>query len=202
MIPRAIGSSGNPNLPPKGSKPWKYHGGNILKSGSSRNQTFKEFLALLIDEKVEFALVGGYAVAYHGYPRYTGDIDILIRPSPDNSAKVITVLKRFGFGSLSITEADLQAEAGVLQLGYPPQRIDLITSLDGVTNRPVGHRTCWIWKTSSSPEARHTADALEAAGCRLCRGPGRPIPFRTSSCPGGLTGRTAAPLSGRTAAPG
>ncbi len=108
-----------------------------MKSGSSLNQNFKEFLALLIEEEVEFALVGGYAVAYHGYPRFTGDMDILIRPSPANSAKVILVLKRFGFGSLSITEKDLQAEASVLQLGYPPLRIDVITSLDGVTNEEV-----------------------------------------------------------------
>lgn len=108
-----------------------------MKSGNSLNQNFKEFLALLIEEKVEFALVGGYAVAYHGYPRFTGDMDILIRPSPVNSARVIIVLKRFGFGSLTITESDLQAEASVLQLGYPPLRIDIITSLDGVSNEEV-----------------------------------------------------------------
>lgn len=108
-----------------------------MKAGKSLNPDFKEFLTLLLDERAEFALVGGYAVAYHGYPRFTGDMDILIQRSPENASKVMKVLDRFGFGSLSISEKDLQAEGNVVQLGFPPVRIDLITSIDGVENPEV-----------------------------------------------------------------
>ena len=108
-----------------------------MKAGKSLNPDFKEFLTLLLDEKVEFALVGGYAVAYHGYPRFTGDMDLLIQRSPGNASKVLKVLDRFGFGSLSISETDLQMEGNVVQLGFPPVRIDLITSIDGVGNSEI-----------------------------------------------------------------
>lgn len=108
-----------------------------MKADKNLNPIFKEFLGLLIEEKAEFALVGGWAVAYHGYPRFTGDMDILVNPTPDNATKVIKVLQRFGFGSLQISAADLQSEEKVIQLGYPPLRIDLITSLDGIANDKV-----------------------------------------------------------------
>ena len=81
--------------------------------------------------------MGGFAVAYHGYPRFTGDMDILVARDADNAAKVLRVLGRFGFGSLDVTSADLMAEANVIQLGFPPVRIDLITSIDGVENSEV-----------------------------------------------------------------
>jgi hypothetical protein len=108
-----------------------------LKAVKNLNPIFKEFLGLLIEEKAEFVLVGGWAVAFHGFPRFTGDIDILVNPTPDNATKVIKVLHRFGFASLQITAMDLQSEARVIQLGYPPLRIDLITSLDGIANAEV-----------------------------------------------------------------
>ena len=108
-----------------------------MKSGSSPSPDFKEFLGLLLDAKVEFALVGGYAVAYHGYPRYTGDLDILVARDAVNAEKVIQVLGKFGFGSLQISSADLMQSENVIQLGYPPVRIDLITSIDGVENEEV-----------------------------------------------------------------
>ena len=108
-----------------------------MKSGSSLNQDFKEFLGLLLEESVEFALVGGFAVAYHGYPRFTGDMDILIDRDQANAEKVLKALARFGFGSLRIAVSDLTTEANVIQLGFPPVRIDLITSIDGVENEEV-----------------------------------------------------------------
>jgi hypothetical protein len=108
-----------------------------LKADKSLNPDFKEFLTLLLEEKVEFALVGGYAVAYHGYPRFTGDMDILVSRSPVNASKILKVLGRFGFGSLHITNADFESEGNVVQLGFPPVRIDLITSIDGLDNSEI-----------------------------------------------------------------
>jgi hypothetical protein len=108
-----------------------------LKAAKSLNPDFKEFLTLLLEEKTEFVLIGGYAVAYHGYPRFTGDMDILVSRSPENAAKVLKVLGRFGFGSLAITNADLETEGNVVQLGFPPVRIDLITSIDGIENPEI-----------------------------------------------------------------
>lgn len=108
-----------------------------MKSGSSPSPDFKEFLGLLLDVKVEFALVGGYAVGFHGHPRYTGDMDILVARDAANAQKVIQVLGRFGLGSLQISSVDLMHKENVIQLGYPPVRIDLITSIDGIENEEV-----------------------------------------------------------------
>lgn len=96
------------------------------------NQDFKEFIALLNTNKIQYLVIGGYAVAYHGYPRYTKALDLWINPSPANAEKVLTALKQFGFGSLEITINDLTTPEQTIQLGYPPIRIDLIASIDGV----------------------------------------------------------------------
>lgn len=97
------------------------------------NQDFKEFITLLNLHEVEYIVVGGYAVGFHGYPRYTGDIDIWVAISKKNAEKMITVFKAFGFGSLPIFEQDFLKEDLVLQLGYEPIRIDILTSLTGVS---------------------------------------------------------------------
>jgi hypothetical protein len=90
---------------------------------------------------VEYVIVGGYALAFHGAPRSTGDIDILVRPDPSNAAKVLAALADFGFGSLQLTPADFQTPDRVVQLGVPPVRVDLITSLTGVDwNEAAGHK--------------------------------------------------------------
>ena len=81
---------------------------------------------------VEYLVVGGHAVAYHGHPRFTGDIDFLIRPSPTNAQRVLLVLAEFGFGGVGITERDLLEPGRVVQLGQPPNRIDILTSISGV----------------------------------------------------------------------
>jgi predicted nucleotidyltransferase len=78
-------------------------------------------------------IVGGYAVGIHGHPRYTGDLDIWLLPSKENAERIIQSIQELGFDSLPITIADLQTEGMVIQLGCPPLRIELLTSIDGVT---------------------------------------------------------------------
>lgn len=94
---------------------------------------FKEFLALLNVHEVDFMIVGGYALAYHGAPRYTGDIDVFVKPDRKNAQRIIKVLEEFGFSSLDLSIDDFQNEDNVVQLGLPPVRIDIITSISGVS---------------------------------------------------------------------
>jgi len=96
------------------------------------NQDFKEFIQLLNDNQVKYLVIGGYAVAVHGHPRYTKDIDIWVEISEENAQKLVTVLTQFGFESLGLTSDDFQAPDQIIQLGYPPNRIDLITNPDGI----------------------------------------------------------------------
>jgi hypothetical protein len=91
----------------------------------------REFIGLLNSRDVEYVIVGAHSLAYHGKPRYTGDLDILVRPSSANAVKVASVLKDFGFASL-VEEADLTKPDQVVQLGRAPHRIDLLTNLSGV----------------------------------------------------------------------
>jgi hypothetical protein len=96
------------------------------------NSDFLDFLTLLNQHQVHYLIVGGYAVAVHGHPRYTKDLDVWVEVSPENAEKLIRALQDFGFGSLGLTEADFLSSDRVVQLGYPPNRIDLLTSIDGV----------------------------------------------------------------------
>lgn len=96
------------------------------------NPDFKEFIELLNLNKVEYIVVGGYAVGFHGHPRYTGDIDFWIAISKENALKVIKVLNEFGFGHLSIQIEDLMNDDLIILLGYEPNRIDLLTSVTGL----------------------------------------------------------------------
>jgi predicted nucleotidyltransferase len=91
-----------------------------------------EFIALLNSHKVEFVIIGGHAVAYHGHPRFTGDIDFFVRPTPTNAERVLAALNAFGFGNLGISRDDLVTPNKVIQLGRPPNRIDILTSISGV----------------------------------------------------------------------
>ena len=97
------------------------------------DRDFKEFVSLLNARSVRFLVVGGYAVAAHGLPRYTGDFDAWIWLSEENAQRVLGVLDEFGFGGLDITEVDFTRGDSVVQLGCPPHRIDLLTSISGVT---------------------------------------------------------------------
>jgi len=94
---------------------------------------FKDLLRLLNEEKVEYLIVGGYAMAAHGHPRYTGDIDLWIHADPENARRIMASLKEFGFGSLGLRETDFQKPQQVIQLGFPPSRIDLMTDVDGLS---------------------------------------------------------------------
>lgn len=91
-----------------------------------------EFIKLLNSNKVDFIVVGGHAVAFHGHPRFTGDIDFLLRPTRDNAERVIETLKAFGFGDLALCADDFQRHGSVVQLGRSPNRIDLLTTISGV----------------------------------------------------------------------
>ena len=96
------------------------------------HRDFREFIELLNSHNVEYLLVGGYALGIHGYPRYTGDMDIWVKPVPENAQKVLNVLAEFGFGDLDLGIEDFTKQGNVIQLGYPPLRIDLLTQPDGV----------------------------------------------------------------------
>lgn len=96
------------------------------------NQDFKEFIQSLNDNQVRYLVVGGYAVALHGCPRYTKDLDIWIELAPVNASRILRALAQFGFGSLGLEERDFLEADTIIQLGYPPHRIDLLTTLSGV----------------------------------------------------------------------
>jgi predicted nucleotidyltransferase len=93
----------------------------------------REFIELLNSHGVEYLVVGGHAVAFHGYPRYTGDIDFFVEPTEENAARLLQVLNAFGFGGVGIEREDLTTPGKVIQLGYPPSRIDLVTGITGVS---------------------------------------------------------------------
>ncbi len=96
-------------------------------------QDFKELLVLLNDHKVEYMIVGGYALAFHGAPRYTGDLDIYVKPDQKNAQHLLAALDDFGFASVNLKQSDFQSPEMVIQLGVPPVRVDLITSISGVS---------------------------------------------------------------------
>ena len=95
-------------------------------------QDFQELLELLNNVDVKYMIVGGYALAFHGAPRYTGDIDIYIKPDRGNAELIIRALEKFGFGSLGLTVEDFTNPDNVVQLGVPPVRIDIMTSISGL----------------------------------------------------------------------
>jgi hypothetical protein len=95
-------------------------------------QDFKEFAELLNLNQVEYLVVGGYALAAYGHPRYTGDLDFWVGMQATNADKLLVALHEFGFGGMDISKQDLTKPNSVIQLGYPPRRIDLLTSIDGV----------------------------------------------------------------------
>jgi predicted nucleotidyltransferase len=94
---------------------------------------FKDLLALFNAHTVEYIIVGGYALAFHGAPRYTGDIDIYVKPDDKNAAAIMAALEEFGFGSVGLSAEDFGRPGQVIQLGVPPVRVDIITSIAGVS---------------------------------------------------------------------
>jgi hypothetical protein len=94
---------------------------------------FKELLESFNAHEVEYLIVGGYALAFHGAPRYTGDIDLFVRPTAENATWILAALEEFGSGSLDLSAEDFTAPNKVVQLGVPPVRVDIITSVSGVS---------------------------------------------------------------------
>ena len=103
-------------------------------------QDFKELLKFFNAHKVEYVIVGGYALAFHGAPRYTGDIDILVKPDEENARRVLNALEEFGFGSACLKKADFMYQNKVVQLGVPPVRVDIITSISGVSEEDINYQ--------------------------------------------------------------
>ncbi len=93
----------------------------------------REFIELLLSKKVECLLVGGYALAFHGAPRFTEDVDFLVLVSPKNAERLEAVIQDFGFGELGIDRDDFLQADQVIQLGRAPNRIDILTGITGVT---------------------------------------------------------------------
>src|SRR5205085_9504808 len=93
---------------------------------------FKEFIQSLNDNNVHYLVVGGYAVALHGYPRYTKDIDLWIERTEENAERLALAIGAFGFGELGLSAGDFLEEDQIIQLGRPPSRIDILTSVPGV----------------------------------------------------------------------
>src|SRR6266581_2919084 len=99
----------------------------------SLNADLRDFIELLNSRGIEYVIVGAHSLAFHARPRYTGDLDILIRPSPENATKLVSVLRDFGFGKEDFAESDFTFPEQMIQLGRAPNRIDLLTSISGVT---------------------------------------------------------------------
>jgi len=97
------------------------------------NQDYKEMLSILLENKVDFLLVGAYAMAAHGFPRATADIDIFVRPSFDNAKKIFNALANFGAPLDGVTIDDFKKLGTIFQIGVIPRRIDIITDIDGVS---------------------------------------------------------------------
>ncbi len=96
------------------------------------SEDFEDFIKLLNKYKVAYMVVGGYALAFHGKPRYTGDMDIWIDISDENATKMLKVIHEFGFASLKLKKKDFLKPAYTTQIGYPPLRIDILNEIDGV----------------------------------------------------------------------
>src|SRR5437899_3972139 len=95
-------------------------------------QDFEDFVRLLNTHEVKYMVVGGYALAFHGKPRHTGDLDIWINISEDNAERMLKVLKDFGLSSLGFEKDDFLKPGYITQIGYPPLRIDILNNIDGI----------------------------------------------------------------------
>ena len=99
---------------------------------------FKDFLRLLNENQVDYLLIGGYAVAYHGYPRPTGDLDIWVRAVPSNASRIVVALRAFGFAAVDLNEELFLPSRSLIRMGFPPYRIEISTQISGVQ-----FEACW-----------------------------------------------------------
>jgi hypothetical protein len=96
-------------------------------------QDYRDLLELFNAHEVQYVIVGAYALAFHGAPRFTSDIDLLVRPVAENARRILTAPSDFGFGSVGLTVADFVHPNRVVQLGVPPVRVDLVMSISAVS---------------------------------------------------------------------
>jgi hypothetical protein len=116
------------------------------------NPDFRDILSALHAEQAEFLVIGSYAVAVYGRARATEDLDIWVRPTEQNSKRVMRALLRFGAPTSMLTAEDFQADDAVFQVGNPPWRIDILTSIDGVTFEEAWpDRQQWIVENLAIP---------------------------------------------------
>jgi hypothetical protein len=116
------------------------------------NRHFQEFIELLESHGVRFLVVGGYAVGLHGFPRYTGDLDVFIAISEENAGKLISVFSEFGFPDLGLTQTDFMEKEVVVEIGREPLKIQVLTGIDGVTfEECYGNRTYFESEKSKVP---------------------------------------------------
>ena len=97
------------------------------------NPDFLDFITLLGQRSVEYVIVGGYAVGFHGFPRYTGDIDFFVSINEENAEKLLQVLDDFGFGGIGIEREDFLKPSFVVEIGREPRKIQILTGIDGVS---------------------------------------------------------------------
>lgn len=143
---------------------------------------FLELLRLLNERGVEYLIVGGYALAFHGAPRFTADIDLFYRLTPENAERIMQVLQDFGFGESGITLEDLLSPGRIVVLGRPPARVDLMNCISGVewddayANRAAGHYgrlpVNYIGRREFLANKRATGRKSDAADVERLRGPG------------------------------
>ena len=96
------------------------------------NKHFREFIALLAKHKVEYLVVGGYAVGFHGFPRYTGDLDIFVAISERNAAGLIAAFSEFGFSDIGLKKSDFLEQEMIVEIGREPMKIQVLTGIDGI----------------------------------------------------------------------
>jgi hypothetical protein len=125
-------SIGAASRPRRESQPSRFSDNVHLGEKVQLDPDFREFVESFISNDVRFLIVGGYAVAAHGLPRTTGDLDAWIWVSLQNAERVLRSLENFGFSGLGLTKEDFIEPDSVIQLGYPPYRIDILTSIQGV----------------------------------------------------------------------
>ncbi|MGI9116130.1 MAG: hypothetical protein ACR2JV_00660 [Gaiellales bacterium] len=112
-----------------------------MDSTTRLSPDFNAFIDVCSRHDVRFLIVGDYALAVHGHPRMTKDLDVLVEATPENAALLMLALEEFGFGGIGLEAGDVVAPGAVIQLGYPPIRIDILTSIDGVSfDDAYGHR--------------------------------------------------------------
>jgi hypothetical protein len=97
------------------------------------NPDFLDFITLLEKKSVEYLVVGGYAVGFHGFPRYTGDIDFFVAVSETNARRLMEVFQEFGFGEIGIEKQDFLKPSFIIEIGREPRKIQVLTGIDGVT---------------------------------------------------------------------